>query len=138
MLPTMGHDIADIDPRIRAQRHFAAHPRQRAQEHATRIAADAFGHVLDGAAVELAIVDQQLDHVAGNRFEDLIGVDLGADDCPGGNHGCSAPGDDDVVARLKQGIQMGFDIDPLANDALDDSAAADVLLDRPDGAARCG
>ena len=42
------HDVADIDPRIRAQRHLAPHPRQRAQEDAARIVADAVGDLLDG------------------------------------------------------------------------------------------
>ena len=74
------HDVADIDAGIRAQRDLAAHPGQRAQEDAACVVADAFGDLPDRPAVELAAVDQDLDHVAGNRLQDFVGIDLLADD----------------------------------------------------------
>jgi hypothetical protein len=40
------HDVTDIDPRIGTQRDFSPHSRQRPQEYAARVVADAFDNVL--------------------------------------------------------------------------------------------
>lgn len=69
--------------------------------------------------MQLAAVDQDLDHVAGDRAQDLVGIDLVPDDGPGGDDGGRA-GEDDVVVGLEDHIRMRLDIAALADDPLDD------------------
>ena len=131
------HDVADIEQGFRAQRHFATHPRQRAQEHAARIVPDAIGDLLQAAAVQLALGDQHFHDVAGDRAQDFVGIDLVADDGSSRRRLPRWSGNDDVVAGRKHGIHLWLDIGAIAHDALDHGPAADLILDLLDRAARC-
>jgi hypothetical protein len=130
------HDIADIDPGIGAQRSFAAHPRECTQEDATRAVADALDDLLEGPAMKLAIVDQHLNHIAGDCPQNLVGIDLSAYDGSGGDNGGGRTGNDDVVAVLENRVQVRLDIGAFADNSLDDGAAADLVLNRLDRSAR--
>jgi hypothetical protein len=129
------HDIADIDPGIRAQRSFSAHPRECAQEDATRVIADAFGDFPERAAMKLAIVDQHFNHISGDCPQNLVGIDLVTNDGLGGDDGDGRTGDDDVVAFLENRVQMRLDIGALADNSLDDGSAADLVFNHLDGSA---
>jgi hypothetical protein len=130
------HDIADIDPGVGAQRSFAAHPRECTQENAARVVADAFDDFPEGPAVKLAIVDQHLNYIAGDRPQNLVSIDLVTDDGFGGDNSGGRTGDDDVVAFLENRVQMRLDIGALADNSLDDGSAADLVFNHLDGSAR--
>src|SRR5258708_22487742 len=88
--------------------------------------------------MELAVVDQYFDHIAGDRTQDLVSVDFASDDGFGGDNRGGRPPNDDVVARFEDGVQMGFDIGPFADNSLDDGTAADLVFDWLDGPAGAG
>ena len=88
--------------------------------------------------MELAAVDQHVDHIAGDRSQDLVGVDFGADDGSGGDKGGGRTGDDDVIAGFEDRIHLRLDIGSVADNSLDDGSSADLVLDRLDGSARGG
>ena len=50
--------------------------------------------------MELAVVDQHLNDIAGDRTQDLVGIDLGTNDRFGGDNGGGRAGNDDVIADL--------------------------------------
>jgi hypothetical protein len=118
------------------RRNFPAHSREYAQKYATRVVSHAFDDLLDRPAVELAVVDQHLNDIAGDRTQDLVGIDLGTNDGFGGDNGGGRAGNDDVIADLENRAQMRFDIGALADNSLDDGSAADLVFDRPNGSAR--
>ena len=132
------HDVADIDAGVRAQGDFTSHSRQSSKKHASCGIADAIGHVLDRAAVELAIVNEDVDHIAGKSLQDLVGVDFGANNRLCSDNRRRATRDDDVVARFKHCVAMRLDIGALAHDPLDHAAAADLVFDGADGPTGCG
>jgi len=68
VLPTS----ADIDPGVGTERNLTSHPRQFPQERAAGLVADPLGDLLDGPAMQLAAVDQDLDYVAGHRAQDIV------------------------------------------------------------------
>src|SRR3954447_20073356 len=86
--------------------------------------------------MELAIVDEDLDHVAGNRLQDLVGVDLGANNRLCSDDGGGATCDNDVVVRFKNSVAMRLDVSSLPYDALNYAAAADLVFDGADGPSR--
>jgi hypothetical protein len=88
--------------------------------------------------MELAVVDQYFDHIAGDRSQDLVSVDFASDDGLGGDNGGCRPRNDDVVAGFEDGVQTGFDIGPFADNSLDDGSAADLVFDCLDSPARAG
>src|SRR5258708_22417097 len=88
--------------------------------------------------MELATVDQHLNHIAGDRSQDLVSVDFASDDGFGSDNGGCRPRNDDVVAGFENGVQMGFDVGPLADNSLDDGTAADLVFDCLDSPARAG
>ena len=132
------HDVADIDAGIRAQRNFSAHPRERAQEYTTRAVANDFNDFLDGSAMELVTVDQYLDHVAGDRTQDLISIDLGTDDGLGRDNGGGRTGNDNVIAILEDRVQVRLDIGASTDNSLHDGSSADLVFDCLNGSARAG
>ncbi len=132
------HDVAHIDAGIRAQGDLAAHPGQRAEIDAARVVADAFGDLLDRPAMEIAAVDEDVDHVARNSLQNLVGIDLLADDRLCSDEGRRSPGNDDVVARFENGVEARLNVGSIPHYSLDDSAAADFLFDILDRASRGG
>ncbi len=118
-----------------AQRNLASHPRKRAEEHAARVVANAFGDLLDGAAVELAIVNQHFHHIARDRTQDLVSIDLGTNDGFGGDNGGGRTGNDNVIAFVENRVQMRLDIGAFSDNSLDDGSAADLVFDRLNGSA---
>src|SRR4051812_32688438 len=112
------HDVTDIDAGVRTQGDFTSHPRQGAEKHAPRGISNAIGHILDRAAMELAVVDEDVDHIAWKSLQDLVGVDLGPNNRLCGDNGGGATCDNDVVVRFKNGVAMRLDVSSLPYDAL--------------------
>ena len=133
-----GHDVADIDPRLRRQRDFLSHARQRPQKNAARVVAHARGDLLQRAAMKMAVIDQNVEDVAWHRARDLVGVDLSPDHRLGGHDGGGRPGKADVVTGFEHDIRPRLDIGATSNDPLDHGAAADLVLDGLDGPAGRG
>ena len=88
--------------------------------------------------MEMAAVDEDVDHIARNCLQDFVGIDLLADDRLCRDEGSGSPGDDDVVAGFEDAVEARLDIGSLPHDSLDDSAAADFLFDVLDRASRGG